>query len=227
MLTKARLDQYIKDGELVPIGTELETIELGKCVVVELYKKDTPYLIKLRNNEGRWNVYTSDLRLNLNNIHTSLIDPSPEAANNEFPCEMEVSDDGINWHKAEVKCLLDGQFVTNKDAGFGGYYVTWNHARPIPPKVKTLADLKEGDEVWVIKAFKNVDFGIKIFFDSINIKGDYIFKDSKSLIGIFKSELTELVSLTPPTPAQIATAKQAAIEEVEKRFAELEKGVQG
>ncbi len=86
MLTKSRLDQYIKDNELVPIGTELVTIQLGECVVK---KHDVgsvrPLYIANKNGDGGW--YTEGILSYTRDAHTSLIDPTPSTVESPFSKE--------------------------------------------------------------------------------------------------------------------------------------------
>jgi len=87
MLTKARLDQYIKDNELVPIGTELITVQggVGK-VISNTYGRSSVYLCEFVN--GPQLSYTKEFKYIEDNIHTSLIDPTPSTVESPFSKEM-------------------------------------------------------------------------------------------------------------------------------------------
>lgn len=85
MLTKARLDQYIKDGQLVPIGTELETIQLGKCIITERFEQGG---YRCLNNAGQSRCYGADFKEFSYHPHTSLIDPTPTTVESPFSKEM-------------------------------------------------------------------------------------------------------------------------------------------
>jgi len=85
LLTKARLDQYIKDNELVPIGTELETIQLGKCKVI-LHVSNFWY--RCANEKGEENSYNKEFKCYAADYHTSLISPTPSTVENPFSKEM-------------------------------------------------------------------------------------------------------------------------------------------
>jgi len=87
LLTKARLDQYIKDNELVPIGTELITVQggVGK-VISNTYGRSSVYLCEFVN--GPQLSYTKEFKYIEDNIHTSLIDPTPSTVESPFSKEM-------------------------------------------------------------------------------------------------------------------------------------------
>lgn len=272
MLTKARLDQYIKDGQLVPIGTELETIELGKCKVDEIDNDhSTPIRCKNSKGDSRW--YSKEFKSAIVNAYTSIIDPSKINSNpltkdmleviiydldyngndeldsrrksinsvlnhlltaaNDFPKKMFVWDDHEkDAFEDTVYGIFNNQYIIEAD---NNTYMTCKHARPIQQKPKELKDLKEGDKVWAInnctmlngndKGKDALKFGKEYTILALISDEEIVIFDELGEDHYFDiKDLGVYFSLTPPTPAQIESARQSAIDEVNKRFDRMKGG---
>lgn len=154
----------------------------------------------------------------------------------QFPCEMEVNVgvEDERWFVKTVEFVRNGlYFVNNGDC----QYIAYNEARPIQPKQKTLADLKEGDDVWAIgecvmtngnfKGTNVLEFGkpYKVL-SIIENQRKFCISTIADNRHWFNTDVDKyILSPYPPSPQQIATARQAAIDEVNKRFDSLEKEV--
>jgi len=142
---------------------------------------------------------------------------------NEWPCKMWT------WNISEstggdeyVLGMFQGEYII-KDTN--GRFISRKHARPIEQKPKELKDCKKDDLVYYTSPNNdNFTFGNQYLVNEVR-ENQFVVFSNKGLRHTFamKSAM-ELFSPNFPTPAQIATAKAAAIEEVEKRFAEMEKG---
>lgn len=136
---------------------------------------------------------------------------------NEWPKMMKVSVEGNFWYERMVICIYQGYYIA-VDGDFSANrsnISSWQHARPIEPKPKELKDLKEGDNFWDKETLQKRTF--------IKIVNRLVFYNTGITDGVvLVNDFNDYFQLTPPTKSQKAAAKAAAIEEVEKRFAEME-----
>lgn len=138
-------------------------------------------------------------------------------ADNEFPKMMEVSADGNKWSDEQIE--VDGMYKDvymiksdNPNVWYG-----YKHARPIAQKVKELKDLKPNENAYYIGE-SNATFTFGKGY-AINISTNSGFKilsntGSQCFIAYHDSDFSPY----PPTPQQIESARQSAIDKINELF---------
>lgn len=170
-LTRSELAAYNQRNELVPIGTNVITVQLGECKIKQNnWGKTYPYLCE--GNNGQISSYMLDFKQYDSHIHISLLDPTPTTVDCGFTKEeleriQQLTDGSINhwresdkdiWNKTnhlltapqhfpcEMEVSVDGDFSANMSN-----ISSFKHARPIAAKEKELKDLVKGiDYVWAL-----------------------------------------------------------------------------
>lgn len=252
MLTKSQLDQYIKDGQLVPIGTELMTVQGGNGKIIDnAYMRSAPYLCEFEN--GPQLSYTKDFKYLADNTYTSLIDPTPTTVESPFSRTMlarmfnaisQYNNPAYDEELQIINHLLTaandfpkmmevsstGQIWYEKNVIYADpmnrFFVVRHNDQTVDAYLLSRPIQPKPKELKDLVKGDNIwdkETLKKELVDEISNGSIYYNKIGSARRYVNIEEFDIYFQLTPPIESQIAQARQSAIDEVNKRFDGMEK----